>query len=389
MHLFDVDVPRGPMLMESRTTAPGDKVQRAACLAAGAAGALAAKLAALAACGATARGMVHRAASHWLVHAHSYCAHSPPAFFRTHTYLPAAPDVQDARGYAGFDGVLRSEVPRDVVGASPGGAPLHACVRMGVQPWARLASRSAGQMRPSALPRPASGFRGQWPGPACVRARVYRQSLVWDHGAEVVAVPSAFTKITGVARRSAPAQLPSASAPCLHASCALCLMRAHTLARLRRSSALGAAVPGARGGVPGICGGSGAGRGAQRGPRELWSLAGRGPLGQGCGKAGRPPGHRCGCRRAGCACGLRRGRGVCLDAMKGCLLQLTRVALHPCVQAWLLLTSNWSTCVACDARCRSSVTGNRDTAPTFASPEPQLQGRLPMHTPPKSRVHCL
>lgn len=26
MHLFDVDVPNGPVLMESRTTAPGDKV---------------------------------------------------------------------------------------------------------------------------------------------------------------------------------------------------------------------------------------------------------------------------------------------------------------------------------------------------------------------------
>jgi predicted amidohydrolase len=26
VHLFDVDVPNGPVLMESRTTAPGDKV---------------------------------------------------------------------------------------------------------------------------------------------------------------------------------------------------------------------------------------------------------------------------------------------------------------------------------------------------------------------------
>jgi predicted amidohydrolase len=27
VHLFDVDVPNGPVLMESRTTAPGDKVR--------------------------------------------------------------------------------------------------------------------------------------------------------------------------------------------------------------------------------------------------------------------------------------------------------------------------------------------------------------------------
>jgi hypothetical protein len=26
VHLFDVDVPNGPVLMESRTTAPGDEV---------------------------------------------------------------------------------------------------------------------------------------------------------------------------------------------------------------------------------------------------------------------------------------------------------------------------------------------------------------------------
>lgn len=30
VHLFDVDVPNGPVLMESRTTAPGDKVSGAA-----------------------------------------------------------------------------------------------------------------------------------------------------------------------------------------------------------------------------------------------------------------------------------------------------------------------------------------------------------------------
>jgi predicted amidohydrolase len=28
VHLFDVDVPQGPVLMESRTTAPGDQVGR-------------------------------------------------------------------------------------------------------------------------------------------------------------------------------------------------------------------------------------------------------------------------------------------------------------------------------------------------------------------------
>jgi hypothetical protein len=30
VHLFDVDVPNGPVLMESKTTAPGDKVGGAA-----------------------------------------------------------------------------------------------------------------------------------------------------------------------------------------------------------------------------------------------------------------------------------------------------------------------------------------------------------------------